>query len=75
MISVEWGEMLITRGYYIYRVEMREHIPPNMFNSRKGGSLRPIPRRGAVSPINVPPKNTKRVCVLGMGCGHLASAS
>ena len=40
--------------------------------SQKGGSLRPLLRRGAVSPNDVP---EKKVCVLGMGCGNLASAS
>ena len=40
----------------------------------KGGSLRPLVRRGPVSPNNALEKK-KRVYVLGKVCGHLASAS
>ena len=34
--------------------------------------MRPLVRGGPVSPKNV---RKKKVCVLGKGCGHLASAS
>ena len=62
---------MVTRGYYIKIVQMRGHTTP--ICSQKGGSLRPLPTRGAVNPNNVPEKN--KVRVLGMGCGYLASAS
>ena len=43
---------------------------------QKGGYLRLLLRRSLDSPINVlEKKGKKKVCVLGMGCGHLASAS
>ena len=43
--------------------------------SQDGGSLRPLLRRGAVRLNNVPQKKEEKLCMLGMGCGHLASAS
>ena len=48
------------------------HTPPT--RGQKGGSLRPLVRRGPVSPNNVLEKK-KKVHVLGKVCGHLASAS
>ena len=53
MFSVKWGEIAVTRGYDISIVEMRGHTPANM---SKGGVPRPLLRRGAVSPSNVPEK-------------------
>ena len=44
--------------------------PPNIWSK---DSLRPLVRRGAVGPNDVPEKNKE--CVLGMGCGHLANKS
>ena len=40
-----------------------------------GVSFCPLLRRGPVRPKNVLGKKKKTVCVLGMGCGRLASAS
>ena len=70
MLSVKWGEMLVTRGFHINVVEMRGHTPPSCRQMR--GYLRPLLRQCAVGPNNV---SEKKVCVLGMGGGHLASAS
>ena len=72
MISVKWGERMVTLGYYIkFSRFAGAYPPPN--TSSTGGSLRPLVRRGPVSPNNVLEK--KKVCVLGKVCGHLASAS
>ena len=51
---------------------LRGHTLPNMWS--KGGSLKPLVRRGPVSPNDVLKKKEK-VHVLGKVCGHLASAS
>ena len=69
MFSVKWGGITLTSGYYVNVVEMGGHTPPSC--SQKGGSLRPLLRRGAVSPKNMPEKKQKMVFVLGMDCGHL----
>ena len=52
---------------------LRGHTLPNMWS--KGGSLKPLVRRGPVSPNDELEKTKKKVCVLGKVCGHLASAS
>ena len=52
--------------------DLRRHTPPAC--GQKGGFIRPLVCRGPVSPNNVLEKKEK-VCVLGKGCGHLASAS
>ena len=57
--TVKWGELMVTRGYYINIIEMRGHTPPPTC-SQKGGALRPLLRRGVVSRNNVPP--LKRMC-------------
>ena len=63
---------MVTLGYYIkFSRFAGAYPPPN--TSSTGGSLRPLVRRGPVSPNNVLEK--KKVCVLGKVCGHLASAS
>lgn len=41
---------------------------------RGDSCVHPLVPHGAVSPSNVPEKK-KNGCALGMGCGHLASAS
>ena len=47
--------------------------PPKMWS--KGRTLRPLLRRGPVSPNNVLEKKKKQVCVLGKVYWHLASGS
>ena len=51
---------------------MREHTP--LTRGQKGESVRPLVRRGPVSPNDVLEK-IEKVRVLGKVCGHLASAS
>ena len=42
---------------------------------QKGGSPRPLLRRGPASPNNVLEKKKKKVCMLGEGCGRLANSA
>ena len=65
-------EMVVTRILNINFADLRGHTPPTC--GQKGRSVRPLVRRGPVSPNNVFEKRRK-VCVLGKGCGHLTSAS
>lgn len=48
-----------TRGYYTHKVEMRRHTHKTY--SQTGRSQRPILRRYAISPNNVPQKTEKGV--------------
>ena len=64
---------MVTRGQCIDLVHFRGHTPPTC--GQKGGSLRPLVRRGPVSPNNVLEKKKKQVCVLGKVYWHLASGS
>ena len=64
---------MFTRGYYITKDGRVAGEYPTF--SQKGGSLRPLLHRSAVRLSNVPEKKRNGVCVLGMGCGQLASAS
>ena len=51
----------------------RGHTPATC--GQKGGSFCPLQRRGPGRPKNVLGRKKITVCVLGMGCGRLASAS
>ena len=73
IISVKWGKRTVTRGEYTNLVDLRGHTPPTC--GQKGGSLRPLVRRGPVKPQQRARKRNRKVCVLGKVCGHLASAS
>ena len=73
MISVKWGEMMVTRGSCTYLIHLRGHTQPMC--GQKGGSLRPLARSGSISLNNGLDKNEQKVWVLGKGCRHLGSAS
>ena len=64
------GEIVVIRGYYINTILMPGHTPQHVV---KRVIPRTLLRHGDVSPDNVPEEN--KVCVLGVGCGHLVSAS
>ena len=67
------GKIMVTRGYYINLVELRGN-PPATFG-RKGNYCDPSGAAVPLAPTTGPKKIKRRACVLGMGCGHLASAS
>ena len=73
MISVKWGE-LVTRGYSINIVDMRGQARP-IIMVKRGESQDPSCAAVPLAPTRCPKKTKKKkVRVLGMGCGHLASA-
>lgn len=70
LVIGKWGETVVQRGYYINTVELRGHTPSNC--SQQLESLSTFLRHGALSPYNVPEKQTN---MLGMGCGRSASTT
>ena len=81
MFSVTWEKMMLRKG--VIQVKITSVIvgpyPPAPTFIQKGGFFCPffcpLLRHGAVNPNYVPKKEKQNVFMLGMGCGHLASAS
>ena len=65
MISVKWGKMMVIHEKKL----LRGHAPPTC--GQKGGSLRPLVRRGPASPNNVCEKKKKRCACSARAAGIL----
>ena len=72
MVSVKWVEMVVTRILNINFADLRGHTPPTC--GQKGDPEDPSWAAVPLAPTTCSKKKQK-VCVLGKGCGHLASAS
>ena len=59
MISVKWGGIMATRGYYINLEDLRGNTPPTC--GQKEGCLRSLVHRGSVIPNNVLQKRERGV--------------
>ena len=81
--TVTWGSRLyillglpqvVTTGYVFGQVGGNDGHQGVLHKQLRCGGT-PAPRGRYSSPNNVPEKKKENVCVLGMGCGHLASPS